>query len=409
MMRTGVVAERVAGIVAMLGPLFRFVTESRYARRVGDPAICDFVFGNPHDAPLEGFVAALVRWSLPQNKDWYAYKMSEPEATSVVAAALRERRGAPFEEEDVFLTNGAFAALSVTLAAISDPGDEVIFISPPWFFYEALIVACGARPVRVRVTPDTFDLDLDAIAAAITEHTRAVIVNSPNNPTGRIYSPETLGELGHLLGEASARIGHTIYLLSDEAYSRILFDGRPYHSPTTYYPHSFLIYTYGKTLLTPGQRLGYVALPPTMPERGQLRPALLVSQLMTGYAFPNALLQHALSDIEQLSIGVDCLELRRDRLVSALRGMGYETNVPEGTFYLLVRSPLKDDLTFSEMLAGHDIFCLPGALFEMPGYFRISLTANDEMIEQALPGFAAVIQQAQDDEVMRRGGQPFSL
>jgi aspartate aminotransferase len=233
-----------------------------------------------------------------------------------------------------------------------------------------------------------------AIKAAIGPRTRAIIINSPHNPTGKIYSHATLEGLAGLLTHASAHIGHPIALISDEAYSRIIFDGRAYPSPTAFYPHTFLIYTYGKTLLTPGQRIGYIALPPTMPGREQLRTALFVSQLVTGYAFPNALLQHALRDLEQLSIDIDHLQRKRDRMVAALRDIGYDLHVPEGTFYLLPRSPLADDLAFIELLAEQDIFCLPGTVVELPGYFRISLTANDAMIEQALPGFATALQKA---------------
>src|SRR5262249_12384139 len=223
-----------------------------------------------------------------------------------------------------------------------------IFVSPPWFFYEALISARGARPVRVKMDPATFDLDLAAIAAAITERTRAILVNSPNNPTGKIYPPETLAGLARVLTEASSRIGHTIYLLSDEAYSRIIYDGRQFHSPSTYYPNTFVLYTYGKTLLTPGQRLGYIALPPAVPERELLRPAVLTSQIVTGYAFPNALLQHALPDLERLSIDVAQLQRRRDRMVAALHEIGYNLHSPEATFYLLPRAPLADDEAFIE-------------------------------------------------------------
>ncbi|HET9496395.1 MAG TPA: aminotransferase class I/II-fold pyridoxal phosphate-dependent enzyme, partial [Chloroflexia bacterium] len=273
-------------------------------------------------------------------------------------------------------------------------GDEVIYISPPWFFYEALILTYGARPVRVKIDPATFDLDLDAIAAAITERTRAIIVNSPNNPTGKIYPPETLSRLGALLTEASKRNGRRIYLLSDEAYSRIVFDGREYPSPTAFYPDSFLLYTYGKTLLTPGQRLGYIALPPTMTGREVLRNAIFAAQAMTGFAFPNALLQHAIGDLEKLSIDVGHLQQKRDRMVGALRDMGYSLHVPEGTFYLLVRSPIEDDWAFTTMLAERDVLCLPGTVVEEPGYFRISLTAGDEMIERSLPHFAAAMSEA---------------
>lgn len=387
-------SQRIARIAGTLQPVYSLLAQSEWARRKGDPDIYDFTVGNPHEMPLEAFSDALRRWSVPQNEMWYGYHDNTPEARAVIAASLRERRGEPFEDEDIFLTNGAFAGIAAVLSLVTDPGDEVIFISPPWFFYEALITAAGAQPVRVKVDQATFDLDLDAIAAAITDRTRAIIVNSPNNPTGKIYPPTTLAALSQLLTDASRRSGRTIYLLSDEAYSRILFDGNDFASPAAFYPNTFVIYTYGKTLLTPGQRMGYVALPPTMPEREDIRAGLFVAQLITGYAFPNALLQHALPDLERLSIDISHLQRKRDALVNALREIGYSVHMPEGTFYLLPRSPLSDDLAFTELLARHNTFCLPGTVVEMPGYFRISLTASDEMIARALPGFAAAFKEA---------------
>jgi len=355
---------------------------------------CDFVFGNPHEMPLPGFTSGLQRWITPQNQMWHAYKNSERSSQEIVAATLRKIRGLPFAEEDILMTNGAFAALAVTISAIVDPGDEVIFISPPWFFYEAMIVGSGAKPVRVRIDAESFDLDIAAIQAAISPRTRAIIVNSPHNPTGKIYPAETLQALGHLLSEASRANGRTIYLLSDEAYSRIIFDGRSYPSPVSFYPDAFLIYTYGKTLLTPGERLGYIALSPQMADREAVRGAVMTTQFTMGYAFPNALLQHALADLEKLSIDIPHLQQKRDWMVGALREMGYEVNLPEGTFYLVVKSPLPDDQAFAALLAEYDVLVLPGIIAEMPGYFRISLTANDEMVQRSLPGFAAALERA---------------
>lgn len=155
-----------------------------------------------------------------------------------------------------------------------------------------------------------------------------------------------------------------------------------------------MLYTYGKVLLTPGQRIGYIALPPTMPDRELMRNALFVSQLVTGWAFPNALLQYALPDLERVSIDIENLQHKRDWMVGELGEMGYDVHSPEGTFYLLPRSPWADDWAFCELLAGRDIFVLPGTVCEIPGYFRISLTANESMIERALPGFAAAMEQA---------------
>jgi aspartate aminotransferase len=380
------VSQRIQGALGAIDPFLRFF--GFYQEHIQTPDLSDFAVGNPHEMPLSGFVDALQRWSVPQNKDWFAYKMSEDNARQAVSETLRAWRGIPFEPEDIHMTTGGFSAIAVALNAVVNAGDEVIFITPPWFFYEALILAAGGIPVRAKINPHTFDLNLDAIAAEITPRTSAILINSPNNPTGKIYPPETLQALAALLTEASQRHERPIYLLSDEAYSRIVYDGRTYPSPTAYYPNSFLLYTYGKTLLTPGQRLGYIAMPPTMPDRETMRSMIFGAQVLTGYAFPNALLQHALPDLEKLSIDIEHLQEKRDWLVRELHQSGYDVHVPEGTFYLMPRSPLADDFAFSRTLAAHNILCLPGTVVEQPGYFRLSLTANDQMIERALPNFA---------------------
>lgn len=371
-----------------------FYTTSTYGRRKGEPGIIDFTFGNPHDMPPDAYVATLRAAVTPRNKDWFAYKQYkqyEPAAQAAAAAGLARLIGIPFAPEDILLTSGGFAAILIAMKTVADPGDEVIYSLPPWFLYEGLAVEAGHVPVKVRVDPESFDLDIDAIAGAITARTRLVIVNSPNNPTGRIYPPETLRCLAGVLEEASAKNGRRIYLISDEPYNRIVFDGATFRSPVEFYPFSFLAYSYGKTHLAPGQRMGYIALPPAMPDRAAIRQAVYDLQFVNAYAFPNAVLQHALPRLEGFSIDVERLQRRRDRLVAALTDMGYRLTCPEGAFYLWVRSPIPDDGAFAEELAEHDIFVLPGYMFETPGFFRISLTANDDMIERSLPGFAAAI------------------
>jgi aspartate aminotransferase len=392
-MNNALVSNRIQGTLASLTPLLSLQMDPAFAALAEDPETSNFTFGNPNEMPLPGYVQSLQRSLVPQNKDWFAYKMDVRSAQQTVAASLRERRGEPFEPDDIAMTTGAFAGLAVCLATITNPGDEVIYSKPPWFFYESLILTYSATPVAVNVRPDTFDLDLDAIEAALTPRTRAILVNSPNNPTGRIYPPDTLRRLAQLLTAASARYGHPIYILSDEAYHRLVFDNRQFYSPASYYPNTFVIYTYGKTLLTPGQRVGYIALPPTMPHRQEIRMALTGAQAVTGYAFPNAVLQYALPELEKLSIDVAALQRRRDTLVDALYNQGYTLQSPEATFYLLVRSPMEDDTAFVRLLMEHKVLCLPGSVFSMPGYFRISLTANDAMIERAIPIFAQVFLQ----------------
>jgi aspartate aminotransferase len=368
-----------------------FLRDSDYSRRRHEPGICDFVLGNPHEMPQAAYVGALREALTPRDEGWFGYKTNEPGAQEAAAGSLRSLLGMPFEPADILLTTGGFTAIPLALKAVADAGDEVIFTLPPWFFYEPLVIEAGLVPVKVRCAAETFDLDLAAIAAAITARTRVVIINTPNNPTGRIYPPSLLQELAELLENASVANGRRIYLLSDEAYNRIVYDGARFHSPAEYYPYTLLAYSYGKTHLAPGQRIGYLALPPTMPGRGTLREALTALQMALGWIYPNAVLQYALPRLEQFSIDIGQLERKRDILVEALTQMGYRLQRPEGTFYLFVRAPGGDDEAFTAALASRGVFVLPGTLFETPGYFRISLTASDDMIRRGLPFFGAAI------------------
>ncbi len=388
-------SPRIAPVIEVLQPLLGMFIEAQSLIEKAGPDLCDFMAGNPQELAMPAYVEALQKWAEPERRDWFAYVQSDPNAQQVVAAYLREQQGLEFEPEDVTMTNAAIGALAVVLRTIAGDGDEVIMVSPPHFLYEPLIRAAGAEAVRVKVHPETFDLDPEDVRAAITPRTRAMILNSPHNPTGRIFPAETLESLGRVLSEASERHG-TIYLLSDEAYSRILFDGRTFVPPAAHYPNTFVIYSYGKQLLAPGQRIGFIAMPPTMPERKELMLPLMAAQLITGWAWPNALLQHALPDLDPLSVDMERLQWRRDRIVEALRDMGYRLHVPEATFYLLVESPLEDDWAFFRSLAEESVLVLPGTMLELPGTFRISLTASDDMVERSLPAFARAIKRAQE-------------
>lgn len=377
---------------ASIAPFLEFFS-GPYGALNQDPAVANFAVGNPQEMPLRGYVDALRTHLEPRDKDWFAYKMSEPASRAAVARTLSARSGLDWDPSDVAMTNGGFGALAVALRAILEPGDEVIFLSPPWFFYELLILAAGGEPVRVHLAPPAFDLEPAAIAAAITPRTRAVIVNSPHNPSGRVHGLDAFRALGERLAAAGVG-GQPLYVISDEPYNRIVFDGRSAPSPSQVYPRTIVTYSYGKTLLAPGMRIGYIAWPPTMPQRTELRERVLIAQLASGFAFPNALLQHAIEDLELLSIDVGALERRRDRLVPALRTLGYEATMPEGTFYVMARSPIPDDSAFARILARHGVLVLPGTVVELPGWFRVSLTASDAMVERGLAGFAAALEEA---------------
>ena len=341
--------------------------------------------------PLPGLVEAIRHHAVPEDKDWFAYTVHNQAAAEAVSASLATGTGLTFEPDDVRFTPGTFGALSAAIRTLVDDGDEVIFLSPPWFFYEAMIAVLGATPVRVTLRAPRYDLDADAIRAAITPRTRALIVNSPHNPTGRVYDRPELEALAAVLEEASANRPRPIVLLSDESYNRILFDGRAFISPAAVYPHTLVLYTYGKQLLAPGERLGYIGISPRIDGRIGLRDAIRFSQIIGGWQIPNATLLRAVPDLEQITIDIGALERRRDRLAHALRDMGYDLMLPEATFYMMVRSPIADERAFIDRLAAADVFVGPGEIFEMPGYFRISFTASDAMVTRALPAFARAI------------------
>jgi aspartate aminotransferase len=379
-------------------PIMEFLTSSEWARRGGgpagsthpDPPRWDFVTGNPYEMPIPKLGEAIAAAAIPRNKDWFAYKMNVPEARAVVQRALRQRTQLDFEATDIHMTTGGFAALAAAMRAVADPGDEIIVSTPCFFFYPPLIAAAGANVVRVPARPSTFDLDIEGLRRAITTRTAAVLVNSPSNPSGRIYPPEQLEALAAMLEAESQRHGRRIYLLSDEAFREIVYDDVPHHSPTRFYPWSFLLYTYGKTLLSPGERIGYLAIPPTMPaaERAAFGEVIQMAQIAHGWCFPNATLQYALAELEPLCIDVGHLRDNRDRLYAGLTASGYEVVRPQGTFFMLVRSPWEDDVAFADLLTRSEVFVMPGSIPGAPGYLRLSLCVRTETITGALPGFA---------------------
>jgi aspartate aminotransferase len=387
-----IVSQRTAASNQAFDAVKHFFFDSRYGQRRGDPSIADFTFGNPHEMPLDGLVSAIREAAIPQNKDWFAYKASEEAPQVLLAAALGRELDVAFDPADIALTAGAMAAIAVAFRLVLDAGDEAIYCEPAWFCYEPMLLAAGAVVRKVPLTQPRFDLDLDAIEAAIGPRTRLVIVNTPHNPTGRIYPREMLSALAQRLGRASNRIGRRIMLLSDEPYRRLRFDGRDFASPAAVYPWTLIAYSYGKVLLAPGQRLGYLAISPLMPaaERTALQQAMFGAQMALGWCFPNAVMQYALPELERLSIDVRALARRRDALSAALTKAGHGVLPPEGTFYLWVQWASGDPERQWNALADRGVFVMPGSIMNAPDYFRISLTASDAMVERAIPAFAAV-------------------
>ena len=349
----------------------------------------DFTFGNPHERPLSGLVDAIRAAAVPKANDWFAYKSNVETAADAVATALSKDLGLTFGPDDITMTRGAFSAIALAFDLLLDPGDEAILPKPGWFAYAPVLASRRYVGVPTLLDPTTYDLDIQAIERAITPRTRVVVVNTPHNPTGRIYSRRRLQELADLLDKASERIGRRIFILSDEPYRRIRFDGVGFTSPASVYPWVLIDYSYGKILLSPGQRIGYLALGPLMPEadRAALRAVIFPAQTALGWGYPDATMQYAVPDLESLSIDLAAMQMKRDRMLGALRQWGYDMTRPEGTFYLWGKAPGGDSIAFAEAMATRQVYVMPGTLFDCPKDFRLCLTATTEMIDQALPVF----------------------
>ena len=367
-----------------------------YQQLEKDPDVANFAVGNPHEKAMPEYVDAIRRHLEPEDKDWFAYKLSEPNSRETVAEAMSAVTNIDWDPEDVQMTNGGFGALAIAFRTLLEPGDEAIYLTPPWFFYGNLIVAAGGTPVKVALDMPDCAIEIERIEQAITERTRVVVINTPHNPSGHVVRPDELSALADLLTRASRNFGRPIYLLSDEPYRRILFDGRQFHSPATFYPNTLVAYSYGKQLLAPGMRIGYLTWPPTMTDRDRLRDDVFINQMSAGWGFHNADLQHAIADLETMCIDLAAMERRRERLVGALRDMGYRATWPEGTFYVMAESPIADDEAFARMLNRENVLVLPGTIVDAPGWFRISLTASDDMVERGIPGFRAGLERARE-------------
>jgi aspartate aminotransferase len=357
-----------------------------------DPAALDFTFGNPHELPLPGLSAAIKAQIDPRSVDWFAYKTSEREAQDAVASGLRRELGLPFQPEDIAMTQGAFGAMSLAFALLADAGDEVVIPVPGWFCYEPMLRAADLVPVRAALAEGTFELDVEAIARAITPRTRIVVVNSPANPTGRVYPKAAWDALAEVLEAASQSHGRRIWLLSDEPYRRIRFDDVAFASPAGSYASTVVDYSYAKVMLAPGQRLGYLALSPLLPaaERAELQAALMPLGLAIGWGFPDAIMQYAVPALETVTLDMAELTRKRDRMYGALTEAGIDVTLPEGTFYLWGRAPGGDGAAFCDALAARGVYFMPGTLFDQPHHFRVSLTATMDMIEAALPAVLEV-------------------
>jgi aspartate aminotransferase len=370
-------------LAALLEPLERYEAIRRRCARLGN-RVADLSYANPYDDVAEG-VKAVLAAAIEDHRALdlqYTPWGGTPLARRAVADALRRSHDLPFAFDDVVLTPGAMSALQLALRTVGRPGDEVVVPVPCWIDYPLYVVAAGLVPVLVPLTEGTFDLDPDRMAAAVTARTCALVLAHPGNPTGRSHRPEDLDALGAILGDAEARLGCRPTLIADETH-RDYVTGR-YRTMARSWPSTLLAYSFGKYHFLQGQRLGYLAVSPTHPDRHDVR-SELIRWARVGAAVPTALMQRALPALLGLRHDLTWLEERRTRTVHELRRAGLEVATQDATFFVYVRIPDgRDDFEFTAELAAKGVLVLPAPVFHHRGWFRVSLTASDAMLERAL-------------------------
>jgi len=387
------ISKKVENIIAGSSYIREMFEEgARLKKEFGAENVCDFSLGNPNVPPPEKFNEILRETVITCGLDDHCYMPNTgyPLVCGSVAEYLSKEQQARVTEKEILMTCGASGALNVALKAILDPEDEVLTPIPCFVEYKFYADNHGGVLKTVQSAPD-FELDLDAIAVTITEKTKAFLINSPNNPTGQVYSEASMEALGDLLVKKSREYNRTIYLISDEPYRKIVYDGVEVPSIFTSYKESIIGTSYSKDISIPGERIGFVAVNPAATYKDDLLAAMAVANRILGYVNAPALMQRVVACMQGMSVDISEYAKKRAMLCEGLAKLGYEFLKPSGTFYLFPRSPIPDDVEFVRALKEERILVVPGTGFDGPGYFRIAFCVDDNTIKNAMPGFERAI------------------
>ena len=360
-------------------------------RQHGEENVFDFSLGNPEMEPPSSLKRELKALADHPITGMHRYMPNSgySQTRNAIATFLEEETGLPFEEKHLVMTVGAAGGLNVALKALLDEGEEVIVPSPYFAEFKFYIDNAGGR-LRPVETHDDFSLNLKALEKAIGKKTKVVLINSPNNPTGVVYGPDSLERLGTLLKEKSKELGKTIHLITDEAYRRIIYDQIKLPIAFHYYPHTLRVTSHSKDLALPGERIGYVAVSPQCEDLDELMSAIVFANRTLGFVNAPALMQRLVASLQRNSVNIREYEDKRDLFYDSLVSFGYEVVKPQGAFYIFPMAPIADDLAFVKDLQSRRILTVPGRGFGKPGYFRIAYCVEKKVIEGALPGFREI-------------------
>lgn len=377
---------------SVIRDLFEF--GKKRAAEVGADKVYDFSLGNPNVPAPDGVKEAAERLlAMPDNTVLHGYTSAQGDAEvrKAVADSINARFGAGVSPDFIYMTCGAAASLTITLNALYEDGDEFILLAPFFPEYSVFVKAAGGTPVVVPFDEKTFAPDLSALEKAVTPRTKGIIVNSPNNPSGTVYTRKTLDSIVSLLKRKSAEYGRKIVLIADEPYRELVYDDIEVPYLPNLYPDTVVCYSYSKSLSLPGERIGYIAISPRMTEKENVYAAVCGAGRALGYVCAPSMFQRVAAACVNERPDITAYRRNRDLIYSALTEMGYDCVHPDGAFYLFVRSPEPDANAFSERAKTFGLLIVPGDTFGAPGYVRISYCVGRDMIERSLPAFRDLI------------------
>jgi len=390
------ISKKISGFMEKSSWIRKMFEEGiRLKQEYGEENVFDLSLGNPVVEPPEALKQALIAAAKDTTPGLHRYMPNAglPDVRETLARSLTPECRVELSADDVVLVCGAAGGLNITLKTLLDPGDEVIVFSP--YFVEYLFYADnhGGKAVPV-ATKEDFTLDLNALAKAFTGRTRAVIINSPNNPTGVVYSRQSLAALAACLKERSQKTGRAVYLISDDPYKKIAFDGVETPNISEFYDNSIYITSHSKDLAVPGERIGMVVVHPRAENARELMAGLIFCNRVLGFVNAPALIQRAVKNAQGATVDVKEYQRKRDFLYRELTRIGYSVVKPQGAFYFFPKSPLADEVEFVRLLASRRVLVVPGRGFGLAGYFRLSYCLPDAVLEGSISGFEEAFHEA---------------
>lgn len=368
---------------------------SKRVEEVGEENVFNFSLGNPSVPVCDEFTEALIE--MLQKEDpiklhGYSPTLGIPAVKKIIAESLERRFGLPYTGEDIFMTSGAAGAIAHAVRAVVCPGEEVLTFAPYFPEYIPYVNQTGASLQIVPADVTSFQINFEKLEEMMNEKTAAILINSPNNPSGIVYSKETIKKLVEILDQKAEEYGHDIYIISDEPYREIIFDGIEFPCISTYYDNTIVCYSFSKSLSLPGERIGYIAVNP------RCKDAKLIVQMCgqisrgTGHNCPSSLMQWGVAKVIDKTSDVSVYETNANILYDELVELGFEVVKPGGSFYIFPKALEEDANVFSEKAKKYDLMLVPGDSFGCPGYFRIAYCVPTEKVKRSLSAFRNFVQ-----------------